>query len=568
MGKRSTQHIESRLRNGPPLRPFHRSAVAVAVAAAIASSGALHAQTQAADKKDEPVLEEVVVTGFRASLMDAMDTKKKNTSIVEAISAEEIGKLPDVSIAESIARLPGLTAQRLNGRGQVISIRGLSPDFSTALLNGREQVSTGDNRSVEFDQFPSELLSGVVVYKTPDASLIGQGLSGTVDMRTVRPLEYGRQSLVANLRYEKADLGSLNAGSADDGLRYSLSYVDQFGDGTVGLALGFAHMSNPSQEQRFNAWGYPGGPGGALVIGGSKPYVRSGELTRDGVVGVLEFKPSDNFSAALDVYYSKFEEDQQLRGIELPLQWSSASLQPGYTTADGLITSGTFNGVRGVMRNDVNLRESKVTAAGLNLQFGLGEAWRGEADLSMSKVDRDDLILETYSGIPQASATADNLGFTMTDRGAVFRPTFNYGDASRVFLTSPQGWGGDVVPGGQLGYSNQPNIEDELQQIRLSAKRDVEFGPFADMQVGWNHSKRDKALVADEFFLGLASGAVSAPIPTVTGLTDLSFLGIPGMVSYDPRDLIGRGTYRLIRNPNGDVAVKSWSVDETSARSR
>ena len=559
MSKPNRQTHQSHIRNAAPLPSPRRSTVALAVAAALAASTG-HAQTQT--KQAEEVLEEVVVTGYRASLMDAMDTKKGATSIVEVVSAEEIGKLPDVSIAESIARLPGLTAQRLNGRGQVISVRGLSPDFSTALLNGREQVSTGDNRSVEFDQFPSELLSGVVVYKTPDASLIGQGLAGTIDMRTVRPLEYGKSALAVNLRYEKADLGSLNAGSADDGWRYSASWVDQFADGKVGIALGFAHMSNPSQEQRFNAWGYPGGPAGALIIGGSKPYVRSGELKRDGLVGVLEFQPSDNFSAALDVYYSEFKEDQQLRGIELPLWWSSASLASGSTTSNGLVTSGTFNNVRGVMRNDVNARDSEVLAAGLNLRFGITEAWSAEADLSISQVDRKDVILETYSGIPQSVATADSLGFRMTDRGATFSPTFNYGDASRVFLTSPQGWGGDVVPGGQLGYSNQPSVEDELEQLRLSAKRDLEAGALSSVEIGGSYSKRDKGLVADEFFLGLASGATSAAIPTVTGLTDLSFLGIPGMVSYDPQALIARNTYRLIRNPNGDVAVKSWDVSE------
>jgi iron complex outermembrane receptor protein len=104
-----------------------------------------------------------------------MDLKKGSEMIVEAVSAEDIGKLPDLSITDSLARLPGLTAQRLNGRSQVISVRGLSPDFTTALLNGREQVTVGDNRGIEFDQYPSEMLSSVVVYKTPDASLIGQG---------------------------------------------------------------------------------------------------------------------------------------------------------------------------------------------------------------------------------------------------------------------------------------------------------------------------------------------------------------------------------------------------------
>ena len=120
--------------------------------------------------------------------------------MVEAVSAEEIGKLPDVSIAESIARLPGITAQRVGGRAEIISIRGFSPDFTTVLLNGRQQASSGFNRAVEFDQYPSELMGSVVVYKTPDASIAGMGLAGTVDLRTIRPLEYGKRAIALNLR--------------------------------------------------------------------------------------------------------------------------------------------------------------------------------------------------------------------------------------------------------------------------------------------------------------------------------------------------------------------------------
>ncbi len=88
-----------------------------------------------------------------------------------------------------ISRLPGLATQRVDGRSQVINIRGMSEQFAGTLLNGREQVSTGDSRGVEFDQYPSELINAVTVYKTPDAALIGQGLSGTVDLQTIRPLQ-------------------------------------------------------------------------------------------------------------------------------------------------------------------------------------------------------------------------------------------------------------------------------------------------------------------------------------------------------------------------------------------
>jgi iron complex outermembrane receptor protein len=189
-----------------------RSALSLAVAAALA----LPAVTHAADG-----LEEVVVTGIRAGIEGAIQIKSTSDSIVEAVSAEDIGKLPDTSIAESISRLPGLTSQRAEGRASAISLRGTDPGFTTALMNGREQVSTGDNRSVEFDQYPSELLSSVVVYKTPDAQLVGQGLAGTIDLRTVRPLDFGKRAVALNLRGEQNSNGNLGADSDDNGYRAS-----------------------------------------------------------------------------------------------------------------------------------------------------------------------------------------------------------------------------------------------------------------------------------------------------------------------------------------------------------
>src|SRR3954469_605119 len=153
----------------------------------------------------------IVVTGFRASLQNAINKKKKADQIVESVSAEDIGKLPDASIGEAIARLPGLAAQRtFSGRASYISIRGFGPDFSTTLLNGREQTSTGDNRAVEYDQYPSEIVNQVNIYKTPLASVVGQGIAGTVDLRTIRPLEYGKRVVSIGGRAVYPEIGKLN----------------------------------------------------------------------------------------------------------------------------------------------------------------------------------------------------------------------------------------------------------------------------------------------------------------------------------------------------------------------
>ena len=587
--------------HGQAFPALRRTALSLAVAAALPGAmalapAAIAQETQQAQESEDgesnaaslPMLDEITTTGFRRSLADSRALKMNSESIVEAVSAEDIGKLPDVSIAESLARLPGLAAQRLNGRGQVISVRGLAPDFTTALLNGRPQVSTGDNRGVEFDQYPAELLSAAVVYKTPDASLIGQGLAGTVDLRTVRPLEYGRRAINGNVFHEWNQLDALNDGAEDSGSRYTLSYIDQFANDTIGVALGYSYLDSPSQGERFNAWGYPnayidwvsGNFTGASettdgsgvtqpnqfvgqVIGGSKPYVQSNQLERSGTIGVLEYQPTDTFKASADVFYSDFQDDQLLRGIELPMFWSGAQLDSSQFTESGeFVTSGTFDGVKGVMRNDINTRDAQLLAIGLNAEWFVGEDWTLTADAAFSKVERDDVILETYSGTGTAGQGAtDSLGFQQTGDGTVFSSSLDYADPNLIVLTSPQGWGDNVVPGGQVGYLNSPTVEDELDQFHVAAKRYFE-GTVSSVEFGLNYATREKSLVANEFFLALAGGLTEAPIPVPTGVTELNYLGIQGMVSYDPLAALNSGVYELRRNPNDDVTVKNWQVQE------
>ncbi|QYF85999.1 TonB-dependent receptor [Brevundimonas sp. PAMC22021] len=567
--------------------------------------------SQVEEEGEATEVDEIVVTGIRAAVEASISAKANNTSIVEVVSAEDIGKLPDVSIAESLARLPGVTSQRLDGRSQAISIRGLGPDFTTALLNGRELVTTGDNRGVEFDQFPSELLSSVVVYKTPDAALIGQGLGGTVDLRTIRPLAYGRQAIALNYRYEWNDIGALNSGTTDNGERYSISYIDQFADDTIGVALGYAHMSSPYQSERFNAWGYPtidigddrygqalvpGGPRtvrpgyaeeiGQLVIGGVKPYVMSSELKRDGYMGVLEWRPNDRFRTVVDAFYSEFENTQVLRGIEFPLQWGdlgrdasgapilnaagtpvrpAPTLQPNTTIEDGLIVAGTFNNVKGVVRNDINTRDSNVLALGWNTEFVANEDWTLGLDVNYSKVERNDVVLETLAGTGRNTVGAtDTLDFRINEDGVVqFTSRLNYADPNAIFLTSSQGWGQDVIPGGQDGYMNTPSIEDEIKAVRLTARRELHQSPFSSIDFGVNYSEREKSFVNDQFYLRIPSrGSLPVPAEFLLEPTDLGYLGISQVLSYDALGLVNSGFYDLLRNPNADVLSGNWNVVE------
>ncbi len=158
------------------------------------------AKSRAAKAKAKE-LQTVQVSGFVSSIENSTALKRNASSIVEAVSAEQIGKLPGVSIADTLGRLPGLAVQTVSGRPQVLTIHGLGPDFSTALVNGGQQVSTSNNRDVQFDQYPSSWFDNVVVHLTPQANLIGQGLTGTVDMHTIRPLEKNGPEAAVNAHY-------------------------------------------------------------------------------------------------------------------------------------------------------------------------------------------------------------------------------------------------------------------------------------------------------------------------------------------------------------------------------
>lgn len=550
--------------------------------------------------QDEPTeIDEVVVTGIRSSIESSIASKRNNSSIVEVVTAEDIGKLPDVSIAESLARLPGVTAQRLDGRGQVISIRGLSPDFTTALLNGREQVSAGDNRGVEFDQYPSELLGSVLVYKTPDAALIGQGLAGTADLRTIRPLEYGRQAIALNARYEWNEYGALNSGTSDNGNRVSVSYIDQFMDGRLGVVLGYAHMSTPYQAERFNAWGYPNsGPGGAFLIGGAKPYVQSSELVRDGYVATVEFRPNERWHSTFDAFYSEFENTQILRGVEFPLAWGGSaesvpgacvasgntqtatcrpgpSLRPGATIEDGIVVAGTFDNVKGVVRNDGNRRTAELTSFGWSNELMVTENWMATFDLSYSKADRTDTVLETNAGTGRnVTGALDSLTFRTTPEGTTFTSLLNYSDPNLILLTSAQGWGGGVYPagveGGQDGFINSPSIVDELTSARGELSRDIEGGPFTRIAFGFNLTNRDKELTLERYYLSLAANradplhntSVRVPNQFLLTPTNLDYLGIGPVISYDPFALVESGIYTLLAPQDDNLLAFGWSVSE------
>ncbi|HBK92702.1 MAG TPA: TonB-dependent receptor [Parvularcula sp.] len=575
-----TRSIDGRRLSLTPSR-FYLTASALALAAF--ASGAALAQEQEDENEPEKVKDEIIVTGIRGGIGRSLDIKKNETSIVEAISAEEIGKLPDMSIAESLARLPGLAGQRVNGRAQVISIRGLSPDFSTTLLNGRQQASSGDNRAVEFDQYPSELLSSVVVYKTPDAGIIGTGLSGTADLRTVRPLDYEDRTIAMNVRGSFVDGGKLNDDVNRIGTRGTISYIDQFADDTIGVALGYAYLDAPSQNKHFKAYSYeafgfavtPDSADSALLVNGQEVFAFSRENKRHAAIGIIEWAPGEKLHATADLYYSRFKQRETMRGA----QWFSNGWADGATFTDVqtidrggslFATDGTLNNGVPIIRNDFNKRKDELFSGGLNAEYEATDRLKFIADFSYSNNDRDEQVLETYAGyglgVGGVTGATQNVGRTFDTIDFHFPlegfPTYseglNYADASQVSLGDRAPWGGWAHD----GAIRFPHVEEEVVSVDLRGTLDLD-GFIDSIDFGVNRTEREKDKTVDDNDLFLLNGRQQVLVDPqfLVDPTSLSFAGFGNVLSINlPAALDTYYSSAPIRD--GNFFDKAWNVQE------
>jgi iron complex outermembrane receptor protein len=527
-----------------------------------------NAAAEEKEAKDKAVtnLGVVKVSGIRRGIEASISVKKNATSIVEAIAAEDIGKLPDVSVAESLSRLPGLTAQRSekSGRAQSISIRGMAGDFATTLMNGREQASTGDSRSAQFDQYPGELQAGAVVYKTSDSTVVGAGLSGTVDLQTIRPLSFDKTVAAVNLRDQTTGVGN-GKEKEGNGDRMSLVYIDQFLDRTLGVGLGYARFKEQgARTSRFEGWGSPD-LGGLKVPGGFNAWEEQTDQTREGMFATLQFKPTKNFESMLDVFQSKFDIQKDKKGFQAPmLVWGGGgeTLAPGYTSSNGVVTSGRVNNFRGVIRNDAESTKEELQSIGWVNKLKVGEG-RVVLDLARSTAESNGAILETTAGLAKGIALGANdyVEFSGFDGGDLSKATYtfgrNYGDPSVMKLADVRGWGGSYP---QAGYSKLPQVKDVLNSGRLSYNQPVDLlGLFTNMEVGANLTSREKNRAFNEGRLELLGSSATGPVD-IPGASSGSVLGFP-VVLFDPVGNLG-SVYRVATKALPDIYNKTWTVNE------
>ena len=451
-------------------------------------------------------IEEVVVTGFRASLDKALDAKQETVGAIDMIVAEDIADFPDLNLAESLQRVPGVVITRDAGEGRQISVRGLGPQFTRVRINGIEAMSAnggtdaqgGTNRARNFDfnTFASELFNNITVRKTAAAEIEEGSLGATVDLRTGRPFDYDGLTIAGGAQLGYNDLNE------DSDPRGTFLISNTFADGKFGALLSLAYtdrklsddgastvrwMSGGAATANFGALdpAYPvaTGPTLAQINAAFRPRIPrydkyEHEQQRLGVTAALQFAPSDSTSFSFDALYAKFEAERDEIFLESP-NFSTAgnAMAPNVGINDvnpvnaeiddtNTLVYGVFNDVdiRSEARHDeLTTRFYQFTLEG---QHSFSESFSMNGNVGFAEANHDNPVQTTL----------------LFDAQNVDGYTFDYRENSRLPL---------ITYGGAAVTSDAPIAGGgiwALSQIRLRPQSTLNSFQTAGLEFEWAQS--------------------------------------------------------------------------------
>ena len=288
------------------------------------------------------VVDEIIVTGIRASQAQSINIKRNTTAIVDAISAEDIGKLPDVTVADALQRIGGIQIQRSAGEGATVNIRGL-PQVVT-LLNGEQYLAPGNLGAAQpnLNDVPAQLMNSLVVFKSMDVRNAISGISGTIDLRTQRPFNFSEGLTVA-----KAAEYSTGQDTGENDYLFNglLNWRnDRFGvmisavQSEANLSDNYSGISGGLFGN--NDWG--GSDDNWIAPHGYDTFHREVERKRTGINGAFTWMIDDGFSLTGEVFYTKLEEHDRAAGLNISNRWNGLT----WTTPTDYTTTGV-NGSNG-----------------------------------------------------------------------------------------------------------------------------------------------------------------------------------------------------------------------------
>jgi iron complex outermembrane receptor protein len=317
-------------------------------------------------------IEEVIVTGIRASLKVSLDTKREASAVVEAVSAEDLGEFPNTNVAEAMTQIPGVAIDRRFGQGERVSIDGTDPSLNLTFLDGHPVAQSiwlfGEqpNRGFDQTQIASEIIGRIEIYKSPEARLPEGSLGGTVLMHTRRPLDLDANTFAAS--------GGLNYNDQADDEQPSVSGLYSWKDSaeTWGIAVAAQHYEETVDRQGAEIFGYV--PASTFTnVSGVSPtalvpnFVNAAwfqqDRERDSVTANLQVKPSEAVELNLSVLYIKEDFANYNQSM-----YNFLSLTPGQVDRltvgpDGIVTGG-HSGAGSNVFYDNNVRGSEPTTKG------------------------------------------------------------------------------------------------------------------------------------------------------------------------------------------------------------
>lgn len=471
-----------------------RSALLSAAISSCLTLGAHAAQpaSSTASTTTEP-LEEVIVTGFRASLADALQNKRESNQIIESVSAEDIGKFPDQNVAESLQRLPGISIDRSNGQGTKARIRGL--DQNVTLLNddiflsGLELFTQGEGNVRQADSLegiPSELLGGIDVYKSPNASQSESGLGGIINLKTRSPFSLSDTTLAGNLRYADSGEGWEPLGA--------LVFSHQFSER---LAV-IASVSYDKTQFQTDVLGGQNRGGWKLSSRNDRTTVaqnyfapeyryatdRDEERERLGASVAVAFRPSDATEIEAQWFHSGLEILTQEGSLKFPFATENGQLVtndpslPFQIDDNGVLLQGTITANSAEAISFVKNTDITSNNFQLKFKFDNGGVWRASAAAAYSKADQEsasannDVRYTAYTvrgenGVgfaPNASAPP-NYRFTYNNNGGTL-PSFGLVGNQDLYTNPANGF-----------FKSHWAFADQTEAENWAVRGDLQFDP-------------------------------------------------------------------------------------------
>lgn len=454
-----------------------------------------------AQQADAPAqLDGIQITGVRASLATAINDKRAASGVVDSITAEDIGKFPDLNLSESLQRVTGVTISRgTDGEGRRVSVRGAPSEFTQTTLNGMLVASGNAGRDFNFDTFASELFSNVSLFKTPTADMQEGGLAATVDLRTPSPLDI-RDGMVA--------VASVQGHYASQGLnkvspRASGMLGGRFMDGRLGALVSVAKSSTAArgdiaQGFGFNTLygaGYRPAAGSSLEVNGrtvtdvaelnqiarstyipTLPRVGPEILERDrlGVTGTLQFQATDDLRITLNTLHASYDIANLRPTYDGMPGYGNARAPRSLTVENGYALVGLFDNVpqrSETVAEDIN---AKINHTTLDAKWDVGENWTFSGQIGHSNA-REDEIRRTYLYQLVDSYQYDMRNAHYPQFGPVNK------DYTNVAEYSP----------GQLRFRPEQR-RDQINSARFDAQHHFTDGALTSIQAGVHYRDQRK----------------------------------------------------------------------------